>query len=276
MIKTIVSAEELHSHVNDPDWFVFDCRFSLADEELGRRQYAESHIPGAQYADLNKDLSDPVIPGKTGRHPLPERDRFLARVRQWGVTAGARVVAYDDAGGAFAARLWWLFRWLGHDRVAVLDGGLNAWQRAGFPLANDETQYEPSHFEAGEPLTLTVGADEIPDTDAIIIDARDEARYRGEAEPIDPVAGHIPAAICVPFAGNLTATGEFHTPDQLAKRFGDAGVSEDRRCICYCGSGVTAAHNILAMVHAGLPEPILYPGSWSEWITNPERPVSRS
>lgn len=273
MTNTIISIEKLYGALDDPDWFVFDCRFSLADEEEGRRKFVESHIPGAQYADLNRDLSAPVIPGKTGRHPLPGRNEFLETVRQWGVTPGAQVVAYDDAGGAFAARLWWLFRWLGHDKVAVLNGGIGAWTGAGYPLTAETRRVEPSRFEAGRPLTRTIEADEIAGAGAIIVDARAEERYRGDVEPMDPVAGHIPSAICLPFAGNLAATGEFKPPTQLAGRFSEAGLDRDRPCICYCGSGVTAAHNVLAMVHAGLPEPMLYAGSWSEWITDPDRPV---
>lgn len=273
-MQTLISVDELAAALGDKDLFIFDCRGSLSDTSEGRQLFDTSHIPGAQYADLNEDLSGPVIPGKTGRHPLPARDDFVATVRRWGVTQNARVVAYDDAGGAFASRLWWMFRWLGHPDVAVLDGGFSAWQAQGHPVTDEVIQRPTSDFNANEPLTRMVTADDVANTRLTIIDARGEERYRGEVEPIDPVAGHIPGAICVPFANNLDASGRFKDTASLAERFEEAGVPRDQESICYCGSGVSAAHNILAMVHSGFPEPALYPGSWSEWITDPNRPVS--
>lgn len=275
-MNTLISVPELAEALGADDLFIFDCRGSLTDEQEGRRQFESSHIPGAQYADLNRDLSGPVISGKTGRHPLPRREDFVTTVRRWGVTQNARVVGYDDVGGAFAARLWWMFRWLGHDNVVVLDGGFSAWQEQGCPVTDEMTQYPESNFKAGEPLTRIVSANEVANTRATVIDARGEQRYRGEVEPIDPVAGHIPGAICVPFANNLDESNRFKDASTLAAQFRDAGVPADGDSICYCGSGVSATHNILAMVHSGISEPALYAGSWSEWITDPERPVERS
>lgn len=273
-MQTLISADELAVALDDQDLFIFDCRGSLSDTSEGRQLFDASHIPGAQYADLNEDLSGPVIPGKTGRHPLPERDDFVATVSRWGVTQNGRVVAYDDAGGAFASRLWWMFRWLGHRDVAVLDGGFSTWQTRGNPVTDAVIHRPASNFNAKDPLTRMVTADDVANTRLTIIDARGEERYRGEVEPIDPVAGHIPGAICVPFANNLDTFGQFKDTASLAARFEEAGVPRDQESICYCGSGVSAAHNILAMVHSGYPEPALYPGSWSEWITDPNRPVS--
>jgi len=275
-MKTLIRADELYANLGREDWFIFDCRFSLANEQEGPGQFREAHVPGAQYANLNEDLSAPVVPGKTGRHPLPEREWFLEKVRSWGATNDAQVIVYDEMSGAFAARLWWMFRWLGHEAVAVLDGGFTQWRAMGYPVTDEVKTVPASDFRAGEPLTQWVSAKEVLDTDATLIDARDESRYRGEKETIDPVGGHIPGAISVPFANNLDWSQGFKSPEQLVERFRQAGVPEDGPSICYCGSGVTATHNILALVHAGYPEPALYPGSWSEWITDPDRPVERS
>ncbi len=272
-MKTLIEVEALLAHLNHPDWFIFDCRFSLADETQGPRLFEQSHIPGAQYANLNRDLSAPAVPGETGRHPLPRRDDFVSTVQTWGVTPNAQIIAYDDMGGAFAARLWWMFRWLGHERVAVLNGGFAAWTERRCPVTDRTTSYPESNYRPGEPLTRTVSADDLENTDATIIDARDVARYRGENETIDRVAGHIPGAVSLPFADNLDESQRFKPVDELEKRFTAAGVTTKESSICYCGSGVTATHNILALVHCGYPEPALYPGSWSEWITDPDRPI---
>jgi thiosulfate/3-mercaptopyruvate sulfurtransferase len=241
-----------------------DCRASLADPDLGRRVYEAGHIAGAVYLSLDDDLAAP--PGAGGRHPLPDPEILAARLRALGINDGDQVVVYDDAGGAFAARAWWCLRWLGHEAVAVLDGGLKDWP---VPLSTETVTPAPGNFSIREPLTRTVDAATLAaDLNAYtLVDARSEARFRGEEEPIDPVAGHIPGAICRPFQENLDDQGRFRAPRALAKRF-----PSGENTVCYCGSGVTAAHNVLAMRLAGLPEPLLYPGSWSEWILDEARP----
>ncbi len=273
--RTLIDAPELRITIDaDTPCFIFDCRFSLSDDRYGANAYAENHIPTAQSADLNLQLSAPIIPGKTGRHPLPARDTFLRQVQNWGVTAGAQVIAYDDGNGVFASRLWWMFRWLGHETVAILNGGIAAWKEAGFATTAEVKSFEPSGFQINSPLTKSIHADDLLSQPGLLTDARDLPRFKGEIETIDPVAGHIPGAICLPFVQNLKG-GYFRSADELQQRFRDAGIEPDSQVTCYCGSGVSAAHNILALVHAGFNEPTLYAGSWSEWITDPERPVAR-
>lgn len=257
---------------------VFDCRFSLLDKPAGRRAWEAGHIPGARFADLEQDLSSPA--GKGGRHPLPDRDALAARFRAWGVNTDSQLVCYDQASGALAGRFWWLARWLGHENVRVLDGGLDAWNAAGLPSDRETVNPVPGNFQARAPLTRVVsvaqvsGAD-VPGATRKVLDAREAARYRGEQESIDPVAGHIPGAISAPFSENLAA-GRFKSPEQLRARFAALGLDPKQEIVSYCGSGVTATHNILALRLAGFPEPALYPGSWSEWITDPARPVAKS
>lgn len=276
---TLITSEELHYHGNDPAWAVVDCRFSLGDSELGRRSYLEAHVPGAVYAHLDEDLSAPVVPGKTGRHPLPSVAAFAHALSGWGIDQHVQVVAYDDSGGSIAARLWWMIRWMGHDMVAVLDGGFPAWLARGFETrsgvqSRPRRELEPRVRPA---LVADVGVVERIRSDAAhrLIDARGADRYRGENETIDPVAGHIPGAISLPYADNLRKDGTFRPPEELRARFasqiGDVPLD---KVVCYCGSGVTAAHDLLAMAHGGLGDARLYPGSWSEWITDPARPVA--
>ena len=279
MHTTLIAPAALHTHLDDPAWAVVDCRFSLADTERGRRAYREAHIPGAVYAHLDDDLSGPIRPGLTGRHPLPDVGAFAQTLSTWGLDADVQVVAYDDFGGGIAARLWWMLRWLGHDAVAVLDGGFPAWQRLGLPTRPGDETRPPRSFTPHPRPAWTVDVDTVDarrtDPSYRLIDARAAARYRGEHEPIDPVAGHIPGAVSAPFVDNLDADGSFLAPETLRARFETvlAGVPP-QRAICYCGSGVTAAHNLLALAHAGLGNALLYPGSWSRWITDPARPVA--
>lgn len=267
-MRLLITPEDL---VVDTAAIVFDCRFSLADPEAGHRLYATAHIPGALYADLEKDLSSPS--GAGGRHPLPDPDALAERFREWGVDNDSLLVCYDQNSGAVAGRFWWLARWLGHAEVAVLDGGLDAWLAAGLPTDTAEATPARGHFEPGLPLTRTCTAEDLGATSLKLLDAREAARYRGESEPIDPVAGHIPGAISAPFADNL-ADGRFKPPAVLRKHFEALGVNPDMDTACYCGSGVTATHDIIALMLAGFPEPRLYPGSWSEWITDPGRPIA--
>ena len=243
-----------------------DCRAALGDPDYGLTAYREGHIPDARYADLDRDLAGPA--GERGRHPLPDRDVLAGRFADWGIRHGDQLVAYDDAGGQFACRFWWLARWLGVESCAVLDGGIAAYLDAGGEVTREVREVEPSKFRPRAPLTRLVEADDIVAARAslTLIDARAEARFLGEQEPIDRIAGHIPGALSYPCADNLDSAGRFRRD---ASRF--RGLAE-RNVVSYCGSGVTATHNILAMVDAGFPEPALYPGSWSEWIEDPRRP----
>lgn len=276
--RTVVPVDAVVPHVADPAWVVVDCRFSLAEPERGEHNYIYRRVRGAVYAHLDRDLSGPVVPGRTGRHPLPEPDALAATLGRWGIGAGTQVVAYDDAGGAFAARLWWLLRWLGHDAVAVLDGGWPAWLAAGGPTAAGAESRAPTVFAPRLRPGLVVDAAAV---DAIrtdqrrrLLDARGADRYRGENETIDPVAGHIAGAVSAPFAANLGPDGRFKPVGELRARY-DALLADvpPEGAVVYCGSGVTAAHDILAMAHAGLEGAKLYAGSWSEWITDPRRVI---
>jgi thiosulfate/3-mercaptopyruvate sulfurtransferase len=281
MYATLISAAELHQHLGLPDWAIVDCRFSLADEDMGRREYQNAHIPGAVYAHLNEDLSGPVIKGQTGRHPLPAVPAIVEKLSAWGIEQGVQVVAYDEyTGGMAAARLWWLLNWLGHPAVAVLDGGWQGWSRPGVPTRAGEENRVWRPFIPSIKADLVVESEEVSmavhDPDVRIIDARGADRYRGENESIDPVAGHIPGAVSAPYLENLDPDGRFISPEALKARFSDllAGLPGEQ-AIFYCGSGVTAAQALLAMAHSGLGMGRLYAGSWSEWILDPERPVTR-
>lgn len=277
---TLIDPETLQAHLEDPDWVVVDCRFSLSDPAYGWQAYQKAHIPTAVYAHLDEDLSGPMVPGRSGRHPLPNPDQLAQKLGAWGIGSCTQVVAYDDAGGAFAARLWWLLGWLGHDAVAVLDGGWPRWIGEGRPIREGVEQRPPCAFTPRLQPERVVTADDVKqrlhDPAWRLLDARAPERYQGVQEPIDPVAGHIPGAVNAPFSENLTSAGTFLSPERLRQRFAALlGGVPPERTICYCGSGVTAAHNVLAMTHAGLPGARLYAGSWSEWITDPRRPVAR-
>lgn len=278
-LTTLCAPSDLAAHLDDPAWAVVDCRFSLNDVDRGRRDYLAGHVPGAVYAHLDDDLSGPVERGRTGRHPLPDPDAFARTLSRWGIGPGVQVVAYDDAGGAIAARLWWMLRWVGHDAVAVLDGGWPRWVREGHPTRSGTEDRPPRTFEPRLRPDLVADAAEVDrlrqDSTARLLDARAGARFRGEVEPIDPVAGHIPGALSAPHEANLDVTGCF-LPAEALRAYYEAlrrGAPAER-VVSYCGSGVTAAHNLLAMAHAGLEGARLYPGSWSEWITDPARPVA--
>ena len=271
MYTTLIDAEVLFRHFRDPDWVIVDCRFSLGDAGSGRRAYLDSHIPGAVYAHLEEDLSGPVIQGKTGRHPLPTVDRLRRLFSAWGIGSGVQVVAYDDMSGAIAARLWWMLRWLSHDAVAVLDGGWPAWLEAGYPVDSEKPEPVWRSFEATQRPEMLAGAGFVEDIrlsrDYRLIDSRSPERYRGEQEPIDPVAGHIEGAVNAPHQETVRADGRWLDPRELRQRFEKIldGV-EPEHAVFYCGSGVTACRNLLALSHSGLGEGKLYAGSWSEWI----------
>ncbi len=248
---------------------LFDCRARLGDLGYGKRVYGQGRIPGAQHLDLDKDLASP--PGPRGRHPLPDRAGLARRFAALGANDRDQLVFYDDASGAFAARAWWLARWCGHEAAAVLDGGLSVWPA---PLVRSPGSPPVGDFSLRPPLTrcMAVAEVEAEMRHLTLIDARSQSRFDGLEEPIDAVAGHIPGAHCRPFDGNLSPDGAFKPRRRLRARF--QGLTE--RPVCYCGSGVTAAHNILAMRVAGLGEAALYPGSWSEWIADPSRPIARA
>jgi len=279
MYRTLTDCHTLALHLHDPDWVIVDCRFALSDPGAGQRVYAAGHIPGARYAHLNDDLSSAVT-AASGRHPLPDPAVLAEKLGAWGIDRSKQVVAYDDSFGAMASRLWWLLRWLGHDRVALLDGGLPRWQREGHPMTTDLPAVTPARFTPQVRSDMCVDAAKVAQAvtqrDWLVMDARAEERYNGEVEPLDPVAGHIPGAINLPYEDNLHLSGRFSSPDELRALY--AGFIETvppAQVIQMCGSGVTACHNILAMEHAGLHGARLYAGSWSEWIRDPSRPVAR-
>lgn len=275
-MRTLISAEELQSLLAGPGCRIFDVRFSLQNPMAGVRAYEKGHLPGAMFADLENDLSAPHLPGKTGRHPLPARADWIRKVLNWGLSPDIEVVLYDDVGGAGAARMWWMLGWIGHTRVRVLDGGLQAWLAAGGTLEHGVAQAVApvaDQYSGRSSLVRLKTVDEIDPDIQLLLDARDRARFRGEVEPIDPVAGHIPGAQCSPYTENLGPDGKFKSAAELREKFRDLAHSFFNP-VCYCGSGVTACHNILAMTHAGLHMPFLYAGSWSEWITDPARPVA--
>ncbi len=277
MSNTLVRAEQLRAWPRQRPLVLVDCRFDLADPGAGERAYADGHLPDALYAHLERDLSGPVT-AQSGRHPLPDAAELAHRLGRWGIGRGVQLVAYDAGSGAYAARLWWLARWLGHEAAAVLDGGLGAWLAAGGSLVRGVPHPAPRDFVARRDDTRWVDSAAVTaalrERRAVIIDARAPERYAGLVEPIDPVAGHVPGALSAPFAGNLGADGRFLSPSALAARYTAmlAGRSA-RDLIVMCGSGVTACHDLLALEVAGLTGARLYAGSWSEWIRDPSRPI---
>ncbi len=274
---TLIAVSDARALVGVPSVVFVDCRFSLDDTGRGRRAYRDGHIPRARYAHLDDDLSGPVVAGATGRHPLPHPDTLAETLGRWGIAPATQVVAYDDMGGAIAARLWWLMRWVGHARVAVLDGGWPRWTAEGGPVDTDMPAGEPGRYPVQPDARWIAEVDEVAENTGIaLLDARAADRYAGRVEPIDPVAGHIPGARSLPFAQNLETDGRMRSIDALRARFAPyfEGRDDASDVVCYCGSGVTAAHNVLAMAHAGYHGARMYPGSWSAWITDPNRPVA--
>lgn len=276
--KTIISADELAKIIDRDDVRIFDCRFLLKDPQGGLKKYQEGHIPNAQFADMDTQLSAPMTE-QTGRHPLPDADDFVRQLCAWGVSSDTQVIAYDDISGAFAARMWWMLRWMGHDKVAVLDGGLQKWQAQGGALSTDIPEFVPGNFEA------EIQADWLMDIDTVqselaqgnitLIDARAADRYTGKDQKTDPVPGHVPGANNLPFGGNLTPEGIFAPADVIRSRF--SGLIADQsleNIVNMCGSGVTACHNLLALEIAGITPTRLFVGSWSQWIRDSSRPVA--
>lgn len=281
MTMTLISAADLATHLGAADVRVFDVRHDLMNHAAGREAYAAGHIPGARYLDHETELSA-ARTGANGRHPLPDRGQFGALMAAHGVTPETLVVAYDASGGMYAAHLWWMLRWLGHERVAVLDGGWQAWQAAGLPTSAEAA----AAVRAGAPVTPAAPLAGSVDAQAVldniahpaftVIDARAANRYRGEVEPMDPVAGHIPGALNRPNGQNLQADGRFKDAALLREEFTALLDGRDPAAIVHqCGSGITACHNLLSMEIAGLAGSRLYPGSWSEWCSDPSRPVAK-
>ncbi len=275
---TLVSAATLHQHLDNPNWVVVDCRFSLANSDAGSYAYRHGHIPHARYAHLNNDLSS-TITDFTGRHPLPDFTLLTKKLGAWGIANDSQVVAYDDTGGAFAGRLWWLLRCLGHDRAAVLNGGIQHWQKQGYALTTTLPTLQSTTFRPYLNTAHWLNASQVQNSLAkkaiCLLDARTPERYRGEQEPIDPVAGHIPHALNRAFQLNLDNQGLFLSADLLRNQFKQLiGTIPPERVVHYCGSGVTACHNLLAMEYAGLTGSKLYAGSWSDWIRDKNRAVA--
>src|SRR5262245_28213269 len=277
---TLIDTAVLAANLGDPSLAIVDCRFDLMDTGAGERAYAEGHIPGAVYAHVDRDLSGATT-GTNGRHPLPPVEAFVATLGRLGIDASLQVVVYDQDSGGFASRLWWMLRWLGHDNVALLDGGFAKWTAEGRPTTPGVEVRTRRVFVPHIQSRMVVNAGEVANAavskDWRLIDARAPERFRGEIAPIDKVAGHIPGAINVPFLENLGATGTFKPAAELAERFHKAvGSVPTDHVVVYCGSGVTACQNLLAMEHAGLHGARLYAGSWSEWSSDPSRPTATS
>ena len=273
MHQTLISPATLYTHHTQPDWLVVDCRFSLADTTAGQRAYTAAHIPHALYAHLDHDLSGPPTTD-TGRHPLPTSSALCELFGRMGIQPTTQVVAYDDAGGMVASRLWWMLHYMGHTRTAVLDGGWQAWQAEGYPTTAAITPRPATRF-VGEPHTAWLVR--LPDVPAqpLLVDSRDADRYRGENETIDPRAGHIPGAINHPFRRNWGADGRYLPPAELRTQWAAVlGHTPPAEATFYCGSGVSACVNLLALAHAGLGHGRLYVGSWSEWSQDETRPIA--
>ncbi|MCB1887224.1 MAG: sulfurtransferase [Rhodocyclaceae bacterium] len=273
---TLISADELARRLDAPELVVIDCRHDLADPEHGVRAYADGHVPGAHFLHLDRDLSGPMT-GSNGRHPLPDPAALIVRLQACGIHNGSQVVAYDDGGGMYAARLWWLLRWLGHPRVAALDGGLRAWCGTGALTDERPARGEATFHIALHPTRVAVEEvhTNLASDQMLLLDARSPDRFRGENETLDPVGGHVPGARNRFFRDNLNDDGRFKPAHALREDFSRVlGETPPERVVHMCGSGVTACHNALAMEVAGLPGSRLYAGSWSEWCSSPERPVA--
>jgi thiosulfate/3-mercaptopyruvate sulfurtransferase len=275
---TLIDAATLASQLDRDDLALFDCRFDLGNAHWGEAEYAGAHLPGALYLHLERDLSSSITPA-SGRHPLPDPERFAQRMSALGVGVGSQVVAYDQGNGAYAARLWWLLRWIGCRCVAVLDGGIAAWRAAGLPLESIVKTPAPRVLPVAVNSGAWVGSEQVDELrlrpQTVLVDARGAERFAGRNETIDPVAGHVPGARNHPFLANLGTDGKFLDAAELRRRWLIVlGSQPPSALIAMCGSGVTACHNLLALEHAGLPGARLYAGSWSEWIRDVQRPIA--
>ncbi len=278
MFHNLIKSGQLEPHLQDENWLIFDCRFDLADTARGQQQYALSHIPGAYYAHLDQHLSSPITPN-SGRHPLPHIGALTTWLGSCGFDGSQQVVVYDDSYGAMATRLWWLLKCLGHDAVALLDGGWQAWSEQGLAVDAGLPQHKPANYTAHFNPQCVVTTDQVvlnlTSPQWTLIDVRTAERYRGEQEPIDPIAGHIPGAVNLPLAENLDANGFYKSADQLRDLYAPLLPAQaPEQTVFMCGSGVTACHSLMALVLAGYPMPRVYAGSWSEWIREPDRPIA--
>ncbi len=277
MYNTLVTPSVLANHLNDASWVVIDCRFDLAAPEKGEQLYQESHVPGARYAHLDRDLSGEKN-GTNGRHPLPSPADMIARFGRLGVENGGQVVVYDNDNGMYAARLWWMLRYMGHDAVAVLDGGFARWSSEGRPVTSSRSKWTPTTFRGLPRQAWRLEVDEVVrglgEPSRLLVDARSNERFRGIGETIDKVGGHIPGAVNHFFQANLSEEKTFKPASELRAQW-DAVLKgrEPKEVVMYCGSGVTACHNLLSMEIAGLGGARIFPGSWSEWSADPSRPV---
>ena len=276
--QTIISVDDLKINLANNNWVIFDCRFSLKNPNKGREMFNQGHILGAQFADMDTDLASPKTE-TSGRHPLPNPDSLIEKLRRWGVNNDSQVICYDDISGAFAARMWWLMRWLGHEDVAVLDGGIEKWAAKNQPIETDARTKVAGNFSGTANNKLWVDVEyvqqELIQGKIKLLDARTPERFTATDKKTDPVPGHIPGAKNLPFSGNLNKQGLFLSSEELHARFAPlSSHPSDAQVICMCGSGVTACHNLLAMSIAGLPEARLYVGSWSQWIKDKSRPVA--
>jgi thiosulfate/3-mercaptopyruvate sulfurtransferase len=277
MLKTLVAPRDVAPHLADDSWVIVDCRFDLAEPPKGEQLYLESHIPGARYAHLDRDLSGQKT-GSNGRHPLPTAEQMRERFGALGISPGKQVVVYDADSGMHASRLWWMLRYMGHDAAALLDGGFARWTREGLPVRSGREDWRSATF-IGAPreswrLTADAVLQRLGDPSQLLVDARAEERYQGLNETIDKKAGHIPGARNHFFQRNLNDDKTFRSPDELRARFSEVlGDTDPQQVVMYCGSGVTACHNLLAMEHAGLTGARIYLGSWSEWSSDDSRPT---
>ena len=276
--QSIISVEDLHKNLNNDDLFIFDCRFLLNDPDGGLKKFEQGHIPGAQFADMDKDLAS-TMTSSSGRHPLPDPNELINKLQSYGVYNSSQIVCYDDISGAFAARMWWLLKWLGHHDVAVLDGGIDKWTASNLALETKVLKRPAGTFngQANNDMWVDISfvTQQLAENKVHLLDARSNERFTAKDSKTDPVAGHVPGAMSFPFSGNLTKQGVFLSAEELRTRFAETlSDSDNTEVINMCGSGVTACHNLLAMSIAGLPMTRLFVGSWSEWIKDKSRPVA--
>ncbi|MEL6986231.1 MAG: rhodanese-like domain-containing protein [Bacteroidota bacterium] len=268
MFDSIIDVQQLNNHIDDPDWVIIDCRYNGLNKSKGALAFKQDHIKGAIYAHMDRDLSDAIIPGETGRHPFPSVEKIQSLAQLWGVNSNTQIVAYDDSHGGMAARLWFMFRFVGHCQIAVLNGGYQKWKESSYSISADIHQNKKGNFIARPDFSMIVDYNTVKELSdsamGCIIDSRASNRYAGEAEHLDPLAGHIPSAINFPFTENVHPDGTWKSKEAIRDRF--KGIELDEKSILYCGSGVTACHNLLALHYAGIAKSRLYPGSWSEWI----------
>ena len=273
VFTTLIDNKTLAHRLDDINWIIVDCSYDLTDKNAGRNSYLESHIKSAVFADVHDDLSGPPVTDR-GRHPLPSEETLNSLFSHLGISHDSQVIVYDNACACFAGRLWWMLRYMGHKAVAVLDGGWQKWEEAGLSVLSGEGSNMNTDFHGKANSDWLVTVDDVPAAE-LLIDSRAPERYMGQCEPLDKVAGHIPGAINRFWKNNLDSDGFFKKSDQLRKEFEHSfGVTEVSKIVFYCGSGVTACHNLLAVAHAGLDAPRLYAGSWSDWCSDPERPVA--